>query len=93
MTLDKNDIITLPKWLVILVLPMIVSAIISFGLFRANAAQQEEKVNNVVITTNELKQNKVDRNEFIMIQNQLNRIEGKVDTHMSNDKQDRKSVV
>jgi len=86
MTLDKNDIITLPKWLVILVLPMIVSAIISFGLFRANAAQQEEKVNNVVITTNELKQNKVDRNEFIMIQNQLNRIEGKVDTHMSNDK-------
>lgn len=86
MTLDKNDIITLPKWLVIVVLPMVVSAIISFGLFRANAAQQEEKVNNVINVTNELKQNKVERNEFIMIQNQLNRIEEKVDAHMNSDK-------
>lgn len=86
MTLDKNDIITLPKWLVIVVLPMLVSAVISFGLFRANAAQQEEKVSNVINVTNELKQTKVDRNEFIMIQNQLNRIEEKVDAHMSTDK-------
>ena len=86
MTLDKNDIITLPKWLVIVVLPMIVSAIISFGLFRANAAKQEEKVSNVINVTNELKQTKVDRNEFIMIQNQLNRIESKVDRYIENKK-------
>lgn len=86
MTLDKNDVITLPKWLVILVLPMIVSAIISFGLFRANAAKTEEKVSNVVNVTNELKQTKVDRNEFIIIQNQLNRIESKVDAHTNKDK-------
>jgi hypothetical protein len=86
MTIRKDDIITLPTWMVVLLLPIVVSAVISFGVFKASAAQQKEKVDNVINTTNELKQNKVDRNEFIMIQNQLNRIEEKVDKDIINNK-------
>lgn len=86
MTINKEDVITLPKWLVIVVLPMTVSAIISFGVFKAGAAKQEEKVSNIENVTDKLEREKVDRNEFTLIQSQLNRIEEKVDAHMSNDK-------
>ena len=47
MTVNKNDVITIPKWLVIIVLPILFSAITSYGIYRARIATVETKITNV----------------------------------------------
>ena len=82
MTIDKKDIITLPKWLVILVFPMIISGIMTLSLVSLYAGGLKEKVEKTEIDVRDLDQSKVDRNEATQMLNSLNRIETKLDSYI-----------
>jgi len=82
MTIDKKEVITLPKWLVILVLPMIVSLVVSFGLMSETKATLETKAHRNEAEIQKLYDQKTDRNEMNLLINTLNRIENKLDSHI-----------
>jgi len=84
MTVNRNEVVTIPKWLVIVLLPMLIAGITSFGFFKANNAKQEEKMMQTEKTLLRIDDTKVDAKEFKMLQDQLNRIENKLDQHISN---------
>ena len=86
MTIDKKEVITLPKWLVILVLPMLISAIVAFGSISAWKGSYETKAMRNEQEIQKLDEKKVDRNEFNQLINTLNRIENKFDSHVSENK-------
>jgi len=83
MTINRNDVITIPKWLVIILLPMLIAGITSYGFYRANNAKMEEKINSQEKVVIKLDNNKVSTAEFKMMQNQLDRIENKLDQHIA----------
>ena len=83
MTIDKKEVITLPKWLVILVLPMLVSGLVAYGAMSSWKGSYENKVETNEIQIQKLDEKKVDRNEYNQLLNTLNRIENKLDNHIS----------
>lgn len=83
MTIDKKEVITLPKWLVILVLPMLVSAIVAFGAISAWKGSYETKAERNEHEIQKLYDQKTDRTEMNILLNTLNRIENKLDSHIS----------
>lgn len=83
MTVNKNDVITIPKWLVIIILPMLVAGVTSFGFYKANTAKQEEKLNSTEKQLIRIDDSKVSKAEFGMLKDQLGRIEDKLDKHMT----------
>ena len=83
MTVDKKEVITLPKWLVILVLPMLVSGLVAYGAMSSWKGSYENKVETNEIQIQKLDEKKVDRNEYNQLLNTLNRIENKLDNHIS----------
>ncbi|MBV5313778.1 MAG: hypothetical protein JZU47_10810 [Prolixibacteraceae bacterium] len=83
MTVDKKDIITIPKWLVIWVAPMLVSAIVAFGTISAWKGKYETKAARNEQEIQRLDERKVDRKEMDLLLNTLNRIENKLDSHVS----------
>ena len=86
MTIDKKDVVTLPKWLVILVLPMIISAIVAYGLVSETKATLETKSVRNEQEITRLQDQKIDRNELNQLINTLNRIELKLDNHIEPNK-------
>ena len=83
MTVNRNDVITIPKWLVIWLLPMLIAGITSYGFYRANNAKLEEKIASQEKTVIKIENNKVSTGEFKMMQGQLDRIETKLDQHIT----------
>lgn len=83
MTVDKKDVITIPKWLVIWVAPMVVSAVVAFGTISAWKGKYETKAIRNEQEIQRLDEKKVDRNELNQLINTLNRIENKLDSHIS----------
>ena len=83
MTIDKKDVITLPKWLVILVLPMLVSGLVAFGAISTWKGSYETKASRNEAEIQKLYDQKTDRNEMNLLINTLNRIENKLDAHIS----------
>lgn len=83
MTINKSEVITLPKWLVILVLPMIISLVTAYGLFRANSARVDEKLISTKQELLRIDNSKASKDEFNLVKEQLNRIEKKIDDHMN----------
>ena len=98
MVLNKSEVITIPKWLVIVLFPILIGGIAGYATSRFNAGRQEKeievtmdasKVNALAIKElktnelNDLQATKVDRNEFKLVVDQLNRIELKIDKHMN----------
>lgn len=86
MTIDKKEIITLPKWLVIVLLPSIISAIVTLSMVSLYAGGITEKVKKSESEIELLNKNKFDRNEANLMLNSLNRIENKLDSYISNNK-------
>lgn len=82
MTIDKKETVTLPKWLVILVAPMLISGVVSISFVSLYAGGLKEKVEKTEIEVKDLDQSKVDRNEAIQMQGSLNRIESKLDSYI-----------
>ena len=82
MTVDRNEVITIPKWILVVLLPLTVTAVTSFGIFRSQSAKQDEKLLNQEKKITYIETSKVNREEFIMLKEQLNRIESKIDKHL-----------
>jgi len=83
MTVDKKEVITLPKWLVILVLPMLVSGLVAYGAMSSWKGTYENKVETNEVQIQRLEEKKVNRDEYNQLINTLNRIENKLDNHIS----------
>jgi len=82
MTIDKKEVITLPKWLVILVLPMLISAIITYGGLSGTKATLQTKALRNEQEIQRLYDQKCDRNEFNKLYDIMIRVENKVDKHI-----------
>lgn len=85
MTIEKSDKVNLPTWLVVLLLPMLISLITTLGVYSFSSGKQSKQVeiNTKILET------KVNVGEFEMIKKQLdrieinqNRIENKLDNHI-----------
>lgn len=84
MTVDKKEVITIPKWLVIWVIPMIISLIVAYGTISTWKGSYETKAIRNEQEIIRLQDQKVDRNEIANLREQLNRIESKLDQHIEN---------
>ncbi len=84
MTVDKKDVITIPKWLVIWISPAIVSVIIGYGAYKTFSANIETTLTLQKDQIKQLQESKIERNEFNLILNQLRDINIKLDEHINN---------
>lgn len=82
MTVDKKDVVTIPKWLVIVILPLLVSILGSLVTVATAKANLESGVDNNEKQINKLFEQKTDRNEQALIMKSLERIESKLDDHL-----------
>ena len=82
MTIDKREVITIPKWIILIVLPIVIGGIGGYATSRFNAGKSETRINYLEKTID----NKVDRNEFQQIEKLLIRIDGKLDDHIKSHK-------
>ena len=83
MTINRNEVITIPKWILVILIPILATAITSYGVFKGQTAKQDEKLMNQEREITHIEATKVSRDEFLMLQNQLNRIESKLDQHVT----------
>ncbi len=74
MTIDKKDFIKIPKWLVIVFLPILISGITAYGVVRTKDAKIEKQVEINTI----LLEDKADCDDMLSIWEALHRIEGDV---------------
>lgn len=81
------DRVAVPKWVITLITPVIVGAIIGFGTYRYSAGEDSKQLKTNTEQINKITTemtNKVNyQPEFKMVMDQLNRIEGKLDNHIS----------
>jgi hypothetical protein len=82
MTLNKADVITIPKWLVIVIIPLVLGGIGGYATSRFDKGRQEKQIEVNTKRLDVVESNKVDREQFIMIENTLTRIENKLDSHI-----------
>lgn len=82
MTIDKKEVITLPKWLVILVLPGLVSALVAYGAWSSWKGSTDTESQRNKQDIQKLYDQKADRSENTLIMNSLERIEKKLDDHI-----------
>jgi hypothetical protein len=78
MTIDKKEVITIPKWLVIVMVPLTLGLIGGYSSSKFMAGKRDADITHL----QQQVQNKVDRNEIQMIQEALTRIESKLDKHI-----------
>lgn len=79
MTISKSEVITIPKWLVIVLFPILIGGIAGFAASKASAAKTETRVEVLQKDV----EKKANQTEFMIIQNQLNRMESKLDKHIT----------
>jgi len=79
MTVDRKDVVTIPKWLVIVLLPVLVSALTGYGTYKISSTTYELEIRNLK-SDSEKKINKAEVDvQFTDIRNRLLRIEEKLD--------------
>lgn len=86
MTIDKREVITIPKWLVIVVLPMIISGLVAFGSISTWKGSIETKTSRNEKEIETLFTKKVEYSEYNRLFMTLERIEKKIDEHIASDK-------
>ncbi len=79
MTVDKKEVVILPKWLVLGLMPTIIGAITAYGVYTATGAVVQTKIQQHAEEINKLQETKIDRNEFNLILKQLDAIQRKLD--------------
>ena len=89
MTIDKNNIVvaksemvSFPKWIIIIILPVIAGAMGSYGINKFTAGRIETRLEY----HEKMIEGKADRNEFIQIEKLLLRIDTKLDDHIKDSK-------
>jgi hypothetical protein len=78
-TLNKDNTIKIPTWLITVIIGIALPLVTSYGFYKSQSARQDETVKNQKESIIELKVSKVDRSEFQLVIQQLNRIEEKID--------------
>lgn len=79
MTVDKDRYIKIPIWLVSVFLPILIALIISFGAYKVSSATFETKIKR-----NEQEiEKRVTRDEFDLVLKGIERIENKLDKHIT----------
>ena len=86
MTIDKREVITIPKWIILIVLPIVIGGIGGYATSRFNAGKMESQFNYTQKRVDIMEQTKVDRNEFNQIEKLLIRIDTKLDDHIKDSK-------
>jgi hypothetical protein len=82
MTVNRKDVITIPKWLVIVLIPIVMGSVGGFAASRFNYGKNEKQIEVNTKRLDVVEQNKVDNARFVIIENSLNRIEDKLDRHI-----------
>ena len=86
MTIPKDNFIKIPTWLVIIAVPIVIAASTGFvtNLIINARSQKQIEINTEILHSlpTEFDQ-KVDRREFDLMKQQLDRIEVKLDKHMA----------
>jgi hypothetical protein len=96
MTIDKSEKISMPKWVILFIVPLLGGAIggIASGSFSAGKrVQQIETLQTIAVENKtaikekdkeikEIKETKADKIDMERIYNSLDRIEGKFDQHI-----------
>ncbi len=77
------DRVSIPNWVVTLILPMIVGAIIGLGTYAYSAGEVNNQIHR---NTLEIDKKVNYQPEFVMVMKTLERIELKLDTHIDKDK-------
>jgi hypothetical protein len=79
MTVNRNDVVTIPKWLVIVLLPMFFGAMTGYGAYKISSTKYEIEIQNLK-SESEKKINKAEVEiQFNDLRNRLTRIEEKLD--------------
>jgi len=93
MTIDKREQITIPVWVISGLVSILLAGATTWGIISAKAATLEIRANHNEINIETLRSEKVDRNEFILFKDQLNKIETgvqnlnvKLDDHINDTK-------
>ena len=89
MTIEKNKTITLPVWLVSVIISLLATGFTTWGIVSASKATLELRATHNENNIKGLQDNKVERSEFNLVLNKLNslesgqiRIETKLDKHI-----------
>ena len=78
MTFDRNSVIKIPTWLIAVALPIILSILTAILVSNASSAVTRRQVE---INAEQIKE-KVNKSEFEIIREQLNRMEIKLDNYI-----------
>jgi hypothetical protein len=78
MTIDKDKTVKIPVWLIVVILPLVISVGAAITTSQINMASTKRQVE---VNTKVLEQ-KANQGEFEIIKAQLNRIETKIDKHI-----------
>ncbi len=79
MTINKAEVITIPKWKLIVLIPILVSAVTGYATYKASSMRYEIKIQNLEEETDKkINKSEVDI-QFTNVKTQLNRIEDKLD--------------
>jgi len=89
MTVSKSDRISIPTWILVLVLPLVISLVTTLTVYSFSSGKQ---ANQVEINTKEIDQ-KADKDmmnmlekEIVNVQSTLVRIENKLDSHIKDNR-------
>lgn len=93
MTLNRNDIITIPTWVLTIVAPIVVTIVTSITIIRVNNARMEERIITIQAESQK-KLNKAEsdilfqnfQTQFNQINSNLEKIDRKIDNHLNGTK-------
>lgn len=86
MTIEKSEKVTIPVWLLSVIVSLLITGFTTWGIVSAKSATLEEKAQRNRDDIVELKTQKVDRAEFLYIKEKLESIDTKLDVHIKETK-------
>lgn len=81
MTVSKDKQVTLPVWLISVLISVIFTGFTTWGIISAKAATLEIRASHNENNIKMLQENSASKDEFNLVREQLNRIEKKLDAH------------
>ena len=78
MTVDNSKSITIPVWLISILMSVLTATVISWGII----STVRTKIDRAEVDIETLRKEKIQRDEFNIVLNKLNSIESKLDKHI-----------
>lgn len=83
MTIEKKEQVTIPVWLLSVIISLLITGFTTWGIITAKSAALDEKAQRNRDDIVKLESQKVDKNEFLYIKEKLESIEKKLDNHIN----------